>query len=68
VKSGHLPGGIVEIEVVRLGLDGHPSAVHNATIKIYFLDGSSMTKDLDFNPDGVMFEVFKEQVRALIRW
>ena len=68
MNSRHLPGGIIEVEIVRLSLDGYPSAIHNATIKIYFLFGSSMSKDLDFNPDGIMFEVFKEQLRALIRW
>lgn len=56
---------IIRAEASKIQLAGSPSCVIAATIHIFYSDGTVDERDVDFAPDGLMFEVFQEQISAL---
>jgi hypothetical protein len=60
-------GAIKRVEIYSLTLDGYPSAVLTAVLAITPISGDDFFKQVDFHPDGLMYEVFLEYVAALNR-
>ena len=58
-------GSIAEVNVVRVELAGNPTCVHVAELEVVYRDGTAETRTISFAPNGVMFEVFEDQVAAL---
>jgi hypothetical protein len=52
------------VGIIRVELSGDPSCVHAATLRLKFADGTEEDRDITYEPDGVMYEVFVEQVQA----
>ena len=58
-------GSIAVVNVVRVELAGNPTCVHVAELEVVYRDGTAETRTISFAPNGVMFEVFEDQVAAL---
>lgn len=60
-------GGLSKIEIISVTLDGNPSAVHSALLKLYFDNGQVMDWQVSFEPDGVIYESFLETINGVLR-
>ena len=58
-------GSIAEVTVVRVELAGNPTCVHVAELEVVYRDGTADRRTISFAPNGVMLEVFEDQVAAL---
>lgn len=64
--TGRRPAGsLVEVNVLKVELSGVPTCVHAAELELVFSDGSAEVRAISFAPNGVMYEVFDDQVNAL---
>ena len=50
---------------MRVELAGNPTCVHVAELEVVYRDGTADRRTISFAPNGVMFEVFEDQVAAL---
>ena len=60
--SGVDPRDVVRIEIVRVTVEGRPSAVTKAYFAVHLRDGRTGETSLPF-PGGVMYEVVEDLVR-----
>lgn len=58
-------GSLTEVNVLRVELAGIPTCVHAADLELVYKDGSTEVLTISYAPNGVMYEVFEDQVRAL---
>ena len=49
-------------------MGGWPSAVMSARIGLEFKDGTSLERDLDYAPDGLIYESFILEVNQLVEY
>lgn len=64
--SGIEPRDVVRIEIVRVTLEGTPSAVTRAWMRVVMRNGDSGVIGVPF-PHGVMYEVLEDAVREANR-
>lgn len=57
--------GFVNIKIISMKVSGKPSAVHSATVRLFYPDGTVIDQSFSMEPDGVMFENFEEAVRNI---
>lgn len=55
----------MSIDSVEIG--GSPAGVLSAVLVLEYADGNLEERTLNFRPNGLMYEVFLEQVEALQR-
>lgn len=67
MSSRRSAGSNIHVNVIRVYLDGNPACVHAADLEITFPDGGRVLRHVSYAPDGVMFEVFMEQVEQMNR-
>jgi len=60
-------GGLSNIEIISVTLNGDPSAVHTALLKLYFDNGQVMDWEVSFDPDGIMYESLLETIKGVQR-
>jgi hypothetical protein len=60
-------GGLLNVEIVSVTLDGEPSAVHSALHKLYFNNGQVIDWRVYYEPDGIMYENFLESINGVLR-
>lgn len=60
-------GGLSNIEIISVTLNGDPSAVHSALLKLYFDNGQVMDWNVSFEPDGIMYESLLETLNGILR-
>ncbi len=58
-------GDFIDIRVISLTIFGKPSAVHSGAILFTLRDGGKSLLEFSFEPNGVMYEVFQEQINGL---
>ena len=59
---------VVEILEVRVSIEGKPSAVMSAIIELRFSDQSREHREITFEPDGLLYEVWQDELRAWRRY
>ena len=66
-KNPHL-AGLKKIQVIEVHMGGWPSAVMSAKLGLEFKDGTSLERDLDYAPDGIIYESFILEVNQLVKY
>jgi hypothetical protein len=67
IKYPHL-AGLKKIQVIEIRMGGWPSSVMSARISLEFKDGTSLERDLDYAPDGLIYESFILEVNQLVKY
>jgi hypothetical protein len=66
-KNPHL-AGLKNIQVVEIRMGGWPSAVMWAKISLEFKDGSFLESDLNYEPEGLIYESFMWEINQLVKY
>ncbi len=67
IKHPHL-AGLKKIQIIEIRMGGWPSAVMSARIGVEFKDGTFLERDLDYAPNGLIYESFILEVNQLVKY
>lgn len=65
--GGYHPSDLEEVHERSVELRGEPSSVFLVRLELRLKDGSCQEVEIEFEPHGLMYEVWREQLRALQR-